>query len=557
MKKILVVGLILGVLLLAGGYAGYRGYVSIRQARLVKQARTFLDQSNGRKALLTLQRALRYNPKDVEACRLMAELSEAGRSPSALLWRSRVVELNPNSMDDRLALARTALVLRDYATATNALEGVDQAGKKTAGYHNAAGAVAAAVNQPAQAEAHFLEAARLEPQNPVPQLNLAIVRLHTTNATAQAEARTTLKHLSSSATNSFLRCQALRELVVDAVRYKQSETALSLSQELLQQTNSVFTDRLLRLGVLQETRKAEFKPALVAFQREAANEPGKVYELATWQMAKTSPAETLTWLRSLPLSTQTNQAVALLVAECYTALRDWNGLQTSLKPQYWAELEFLRHAFLARALRGLDLSGAANAEWELALKAANGQKGSLVMLLRLAAAWNWQSEGEELLWTIVNRYPDEKWALQALSQALFAGGRTRPLMMLYSQELKRLPSDLGVKNNLAMTALLLEAKELKPDDLAREVYQAAPTNAAYASTYAFSLYKQGKIPDALKVFQTLKPKDLEDLSTAGYYGLILKATGNKEKARIYLDWAFKSPMLPEERKMFEQAKAGP
>src|SRR5450759_1557781 len=70
MKTILVVGLILGVLLVAGGYAGYRGYVSIRQARLVKQARTFLDQSNGRKALLTLQRALRYNPKDVEACRL-------------------------------------------------------------------------------------------------------------------------------------------------------------------------------------------------------------------------------------------------------------------------------------------------------------------------------------------------------------------------------------------------------------------------------------------------------------------------------------------------------
>src|ERR1039457_510870 len=172
MKKILVVGLILGVLLLAGGYAGYRGYVSIRQARLVKQARTFLDQANGKKALLFLQRALRYNPKDVEACRLMAELNEAGRSPSALLWRNRVVELNPSSTDDRLALARTAMMLRDYATATNALEGVDPAGKKTASYHNVAGSVAAAVNQSAQAEAHFLEATRLEPQNPVPQLNL-------------------------------------------------------------------------------------------------------------------------------------------------------------------------------------------------------------------------------------------------------------------------------------------------------------------------------------------------------------------------------------------------
>jgi tetratricopeptide (TPR) repeat protein len=558
MKKILIIGLILAIVLLAGGYGGYRGYVSIRQARLIKQARAFLDKSNGKKALLTLQRALRYNPKDVEACRLMAEYNEAGHSPSALLWRSSVVELNPSSMDDRLALARTAITLREYAIATNALEGVDQVGKKTAGYHNVAGMVAATVNQPAQAEAHFSEAVRLEPQNPVPQLNLAVVRLSGTNAMAQGEARTTLKRLSSSATNSVLRCQALRELVVDAMRNKQAEAALSLSGELLKQTNSVFTDRLLRLDVLQEMRKAEFKPALVAFQHEAANDAGKVSELGTWQMAKTSPAETLTWLRSLPVNTQTNQAVAVMTAECYTMLRDWRGLQACIEPQNWAELEFVRHAFKARALRGQDLSGAANAEWELALKAANGLKGSsgLVMLLRLAAAWNWQSEGEGLLWSIVNRFPNEKWALQALSQALFAGGRTRPLMMLFSQELKRSPSDLSAKNNVAMTALLLDAQELKPYDLAREVYQAAPTNAAYASTYAFSLLLQEKDAEALKVFQTLKPKQLEDPSIAGYYGLVLKATGNKEKARTYLDWAFKNPMLPEERKMFERAKAG-
>jgi tetratricopeptide (TPR) repeat protein len=202
------------------------------------------------------------------------------------------------------------------------------------------------------------------------------------------------------------------------------------------------------------------------------------------------------------------------------------------------------------------LTVAAKGEWEQALKATNNQKGGLVMLLRLAASWNWQSEGEELLWTIVNRYPAENWAFQALSQTLFAGGHTRPLMMLYSQELKRSPANLGIKNNLAMTAFLLDAKELNPHELARDVYQKAGTNAAYASTYAFSLYLQEKPADALRVFQMLKPKELEDPAIAGYYGLILKATGNKEKARAYFDWAFKSPMLPEERKLFERAKTG-
>jgi len=114
------------------------------------------------------------------------------------------------------------------------------------------------------------------------------------------------------------------------------------------------------------------------------------------------------------------------------------------------------------------------------LKAANGQKGSLVMLLRQAAQWNWQSEGEDILWTIINRYPGEQWAIQTLSQALYAGGRTRSLMQLYSQESKRVPSDLSAKNNLAMTPAPGRAG-IQPYDLAREVYQKSPTNASYVS----------------------------------------------------------------------------
>ena len=157
-------------------------------------------------------------------------------------------------------------------------------------------------------------------------------------------------------------------------------------------------------------------------------------------MANTSPQDALTWLRTLPPNTQTNLTVELLVAECCTMLRDWHGLQASVEKQNWAELEFMRHAFLSRALRGQDLADSAKAEWELALQAANGQNGrSLVMLLRLAAQWNWQNEGEDILWTIVNRYPDEQWAVQALSQAMYVDGRTRSLMQLFNQESKSFP----------------------------------------------------------------------------------------------------------------------
>ena len=553
MRKLIIIFLCCIAALLAG-YAGYRYFTVLKQNRLMNLAHTFAAKGDGRNVLLSVQQVLRSNPRNVDACRLMAELSEAGRSPGALVWRSRVVELNPRSLDDRLALAQSAMMFRDYALATNALAAVDATGRKTAAYCNIAGEVASTVGQLSQAEADFSEAARLEPTNPVPQLNLAVVRLHGTNASTLTEARAALTQISAS--SPALRCQALRELVVDSMRFRQTNSAVQLSGELVQQTNSVFSDQLLRLDVLKGTQNAGFQPTLAALQRKAGTNTAKIYELSMWQMTRIGPTETLVWLRSLPMSYQTNQPVALLTAQCQTTLGDWRGLQNSLKRQSWAELEFTRHALLSRALRGQNLNDSAKGEWDLALKAANGQKQSLIMLLRLAAAWNWQSEGEDVLRTIVNRYPGEKWAFAALNQALYANGSTRSMMMLYSQELKQSPSDIGIKNNLAMTALLLDAQELNPHELARQVFQQASTNAAFISTYAFSLHLQKKDAEALKVIEQLKPRELQNPSIAGYYGLILRATGNKAKARTYLDLAFKGPMLPEERKLFEQARAG-
>jgi hypothetical protein len=57
--------------------------------------------------------------------------------------------------------------------------------------------------------------------------------------------------------------------------------------------------------------------------------------------------------------------------------------------------------------------------------------------------------------------------------------------------------------------------------------------------------------------KSLSPQQLEDPARAGYYGLILKATGDQARARAYLDWTARAPLLlPEEKKLFDQAKTG-
>jgi hypothetical protein len=211
----------------------------------------------------------------------------------------------------------------------------------------------------------------------------------------------------------------MRELVIDAMRNNQPDVAMPLSERLAQDPNSLFSDRLLRLEVLAYTANSDFDLTLQEYQAEAAANAATVYDLANWQLSKLGAPRALTWLRTLPMNIQTNQPVALLEAECFDVETDSHGLQVWLQKQNWAELEFLRRAFVSRALRKQELNDSAKAEWQEAVKAAGSQKVALTMLLKLAAQWKMENEGEDILWIFVNRFPTERWAFDALGKALY------------------------------------------------------------------------------------------------------------------------------------------
>src|SRR6202034_2719594 len=134
---------------------------------------------------------------------------------------------------------------KDYPLATNALAGLPPADKKTAAYHNIAGTAALMGGQPDEADTDFSESIRIDPSNLILQVNLAVVRLHRTNALDMAEARIALQRIITTSTNVALCSQARRELINDAMRFNNIPTALALSKELVQQSNPIFTDKLL------------------------------------------------------------------------------------------------------------------------------------------------------------------------------------------------------------------------------------------------------------------------------------------------------------------------
>ena len=541
-----------GTCILLVGYAAYQSYTKAKEAHLIGLAHRFMAQSDMPNAVLSLSEVLRMDPQNIEATRLMADCAGAtGLNP--VPWRNRVVELNPRSMGDRVALASAEMMGGNFALANNTLQQVDPGFKKIAAYQNTAGALAIAAHDPALAEASFRQATVLDPGSLTPQLNYAVTRLHSTNLVAEAEARTGLAKLAGS-TNGVIRCKALRELTADAFVHGQPDLALRLSERLLTETNAQFADRILQLVVWQRIGGKKFTAAIADSQTAAAADPARIFELANWEMKYLSPEQTLDWMQHLPLAIQTNQPVALLSSECRILTGDWHGLDQTLAGQNWGELEFVRHAFRARACCGEQLITGMAGEWEKSIQGAGMRIDDLTDLFSLAKQWNWPKEEEDLLWKIVRNYPQEKWAAPLLADALVSGGRTQSLMLLCNLQLEHDSSDIQAKNNLAMTALLLNAQEQRPFILAREVFESSPTNVSYAATYAFSLYRQHKNLEALKIIQQLNPRNLRDPAVAGYYGIILQGNGQPEKAAPYLKLAGLARLLPEERILFATAK---
>jgi len=113
---------------------------------------------------------------------------------------------------------------------------------------------------------------------------------------------------------------------------------------------------------------------------------------------------------------------------------------------------------------------------------------------------------------------------------------------------------LNVQNNLAQVSLLLDANPTEARRVAADVYDKAPNNPAYITTYAYSLLTQGNAKEAVRIMSSLSPERLNDPTISVYYGICLAATGD-EKALTYLDFGKQANLLPEEKALIDKAYA--
>jgi tetratricopeptide (TPR) repeat protein len=550
MKKIAIC--IIALAALAGfGWVGRLAYRSWKQEHLLKQARYYESKSDISNALLCLQRALQSNPSNVEAARMLADLAEVTHSPAAVIWRRRVTDLKPAVAQYRLEWAKTALTLGDFRSANEALGGVAPADRTSAEYFKGAAALAWALKEYPEAESNYLEAVRLEPTNLVSQLNLAVVQLVSTNEATANKARLALDQMKA---NANMRAQVLRQLMFDAARNKQKDKALAYSTELQADPHCMFADNLTHLGLLDAAKSPDFAAHLAVVQKKAETNRLGAYELVLWFYSRGKTNEGLAWIESLPAATQTNLPMPVVIAEGKATLAKWTELEEMLKSQSWKDLDYLRHAFYARALRGSGNTAVAAGEWQSALRLSAKRNEALDDLVRRAASWGWEPEVDDALWAIIDNFPADRNAFVVLYNRLFMTGNSPGLRNLLAKAYAAAPSNNDLENNLAILLLLLDPTGSKGHDLAHEVYTKDPKNPFYLSTYAYSLHLHNKGDEALKLFGTLTAQQLGDPSVAAYYGIILAASGEGAKARQYLELANGAKLLPEENKLIKKAK---
>jgi len=533
------------------GLPRYHQYVERNYAM---QAQHYLASGDYQRAILRAQQVFVMNPDNAVAIQVIADLADYFGSPYALQWRQRLILLKPDNVN-RLALARTALRVEafPFPIATKALNEIAPAYRQSAAYQLVAGALAIKLSNLEAAEQHYEAAMKLDPNDPVSRMSLAVIRLQSGNPNVIADSRTTLELLRTDRQIGLL---ATRSLVAESIAHRDFGRAEMISQQILTNRQVSFSDRIVHLAILNAEKSPRFKIFLGETQTNAEENPFYVGELVSWMNHYGFAQPGLDWLNGLPARLTGQGLVPIAIADSYVTLGQWKKLTDYLEKERWNEWDAVRIGMMAFAYRQ-EFGGDQYAiTWQQSIVLAARSPNMLNTLAEMAAGWGWKDETADVLWFAAREYPDQSWPLTSLEKFYTGQRNTTGLWRVFQAMVKKNPKDALARNNYAMVSLLLNVDVAAARQDAAQLHAAQPDNPVFASTYALSLYLQGRPQEAVQALRALGLERLDDPSLAAYYGVFLSAAGDAKTARTYLDKSAKAFLLPEEQALVEQAKKG-
>lgn len=536
-----------------------RVYANWREHRALNQAQAFIEKKDLGNAFLALQVAAQANPGDPAALRIAADVLESAGSNQAVRVRQQLVANRAAPLKDRLALVATALRFNDLVTAENGLADFTPAERGTADYLKLATAVNFALKRSDAADATLEKLLALEPDNAQMKFNRAVLRLRHANKSVATEAQDQLERIAAQ--SGPLQVAALRELARDAAARGRPGEGLGWAETLVGLPGATFDDRLFRINLLRLAGKdgATIVAAEQALAQQATEKPSDAAQFAMWLNVQGRSSEARKWLGTLPAAMRREPRVKMVEADVLVALQDWNALGEALQHGAWGTVppEVIRLALSARTLADRQRNELRRGVWQEALTLAKTDATALRLLLRLAVSWRWPGEEEDTLYVLARGYPNETWALASLVSSAYARKDTEALKKAYALWHQNQPKNRKVTGDWAMISLLTEPgrTDSKAKQEAKELAQAEPQNPFFVTTYAFALYQQNQVRDALPLMERLAPNDLRVPGRALYFGLLLASDGQRERADTFLKLAAKADLLPEERELLQTAQA--
>jgi hypothetical protein len=133
--------------------------------------------------------------------------------------------------------------------------------------------------------------------------------------------------------------------------HQPAEELRNLAHDLQSYPEGIFTDRLLYLGILRQTYDPEHTAYLTKVENDVAAKPDDLAALLAWMNANEISIVAIDFARSLSRGTLSAWPLPWAMAEAYAKVNDWSALERLTVDLNWQQFDFLRRAYLTRALR--------------------------------------------------------------------------------------------------------------------------------------------------------------------------------------------------------------
>jgi Tfp pilus assembly protein PilF len=531
-----------------------RLYRDWRQNRLLDRAASMLQEHKFNEAAQTAREMVKLHPDALPAYYILAEAAEKQNLEETVSWRAQIARLLPQDAESQLNLASAALRFGELDLARKALDRVPAADRDRAAFHVVAGWLARAQGNVAEQEQQFAAAVNKEAGNDLYQFNLAVLQIHSIDAEKSAKARNTLDRLSKMAP---FRTGALRALLNDAVERNDLAAADNFAQQLQMSQQVTFGDYLLCLNFYRKLDEKKFRLLLERVKPFAVRNLSDLASLMNWMNENGLAGDVARWIDKLPPEKLSSPRVSIAVADTYATLKNWSRLKRWTSSGSWDESDYLRlgyQAIAARQLRRTTENAEFEALWRSAEQATKALPGRELDLAHLASKWNLPSESEELWLRLAKNPPMRREALDALRRLYRTKNETEKLYEILQRLHESSPKEAPITADLARLGLNLDQNNKQSQDLAKEAYDQAPSEANCAVTYAFALDRLGRNAEGLEIIKKLPSNQLHDPHAAVYVALLL-ANANQVEAKDYIASTDETKIYVEEKKLLDEARA--